>query len=540
MIDWRRVGKKSAGLRGAWGRLLDARRAKAVQARRCRWDRMLANAKTGQDIRLWCESVMRELTELPENVQDACTSVLNVAGYVLILASDDPENRNMDSLIRILSAVIPDPDVKKQAFDYVVDEIMESADAAQRLTLLPLYNAVKVIPGQVLQLSVLSLLAALSSCMQMKADELEDMLWRDSPETPDKEMVDKAVAETMADEASDLQKNDAAARKYASPLAIKEELDKAVVGQEDAKVAISMAVYDHMTAMANKLPGGNQNVLIIGPTGCGKTMIATLAAKLSGLPYVVVDASQISTEGFKGLNKGAILQELYSHFSSEFPAEYGIVILDEFDKILDKGFDGHGGDVSRAVQGGLLSLLDGIPVRAETPMGIVQMETKNLLIICTGAFTSLDRLQADKAKPIGFTKPGPGFASPEEKQALLREDLVSVGCLPELVGRMNQVVRIKELTPDEVFEAVSSRQGCVLARNKALLAAQNKKLMVSEPYVRRAVAASLQMKLGVRGCNNILESRLKKQSYDAWARNDDTVYLDDADTHGKGPEIPEK
>ena len=321
---------------------------------------------------------------------------------------------------------------------------------------------------------------------------------------------------------------------YADPIAIKEFLDKTVVGQEEAKISLSMALANHMKAYENRYNPDfirtSETTMIIGPSGSGKTLIARKLSEYSGLPVSIADASQLTADGWHGLNKSDVLKKLYKSTDSQEKAEYGILVLDEFDKMCRNTKNHYGGlgSYARKDQESMLGLLDGIPIQnvnhndeccGET------YKTKNLLIILTGAFSEMKSVEDEKKQPIGFGK------TDNRNEKEISDRLIEYGILPELVGRLSNITSTSKLTDDQIVEAITETDESVIAQYRSLVNAYGKKFYFSKEYVKEIIAKSPE-ELGVRGVRNIINKELRKKLYEAIKNNSDNVYL------GKNAETP--
>jgi len=314
------------------------------------------------------------------------------------------------------------------------------------------------------------------------------------------------------------------------PVSIKRKLDEAIVGQDDQKAKIAAALYNHRLCYETGIRPPRNVILLTGPTGSGKTLTAKTIAESMDLPYVICEASQITADGWKGLDKGDIFAELYGKSSDQKKCSYGIVILDEFDKGCFQGMSGDGENVGRRWQSNFLSMFEGTPVRKEDKEShtSISYETKNILYILTGSFGELREKEEHMRRPdIGFSSceaTSCRQASDWDLQSMQKK-LVDIGLFPELAGRITAVLQLKELTEDQIFQAIMNPTSDFLPKQRQLLTADGKELAVDEAFIRSAIHQGIRDGLGVRGCRNLISERLMEAIYDAFMQHSDTVNL---------------
>ena len=314
---------------------------------------------------------------------------------------------------------------------------------------------------------------------------------------------------------------------WLTPRDIYEYLDQYVIGQERAKRIVSIAAYNHFKRVyANQNQAQyryrqpllkKSNILMIGPTGCGKTHIARNLAEVLNVPFVVVDATEYTEAGYYGKDVEVMIGELlYSADMDVEKAERGIVFIDEIDKIARRynGMkDGSSGRDIRGegVQQALLKLLEGSKIFV--PYNItqhwnkhdfVQMDTANILFICAGTFTDIYR--GGKSRPAGFKRKS---SSKEEvkpiEERITIEDLMRYGMLAEFLGRIPVVVELDELTDDELMRIVTDPPDSILREYQALLSLDGIELELSESAIREIVGEAKRRGLGARGLRTIFE-----------------------------------
>ena len=365
-------------------------------------------------------------------------------------------------------------------------------------------------------------------------DDEDSLLWSDEEDetqkAPEENETQKAPEEetqenTAAEEQPDGEK--------LNPIRIKEYLDKTVCSQEEAKISLSMALYNHLLGRERGEKLTNETTILIGPTGCGKTMLARALAEYAGLPVMEVDASQITQDGFKGMNKDAIFSALLDKTDDIEKAEWGIVVLDEFDKLTRPSYDSRGANVSALAQGCILGMLDGTPVYLNHGChGGMSFETKNILYIMTGAFDNIAQAnKRKKKKEIGFaagsTAQEEDEDSPDElySHENIRRDLEKAGLLPELIGRITNIAFVRALDGDELYDVVMEKDGALMKKYSEALEHSGKKLVIDEESIRNLARESAGAGLGVRGLRNLISEKLRAGVFESYARGRDEVYL---------------
>lgn len=308
-----------------------------------------------------------------------------------------------------------------------------------------------------------------------------------------------------------------------TPAQICEFLDRYVVGQDDAKKYLSVAVYNHYKRLAqtrDDVDIEKSNIIMVGPTGTGKTLLAKTIARQLDVPFAIVDATVLTEAGYVGEDIESLLVRLLQAADYDVPrAERGIVFIDEIDKIARKGDNPSiTRDVSgEGVQQGLLKLLEGSIVNVPQQGGrkhpeqkMIPVDTKNILFICGGAFDGIERKIAHRLNThvVGFT--GRAERSKIDSDNYLKyiapQDLKSFGLIPEIIGRLPVLVHLDPLDRDALLKVLTEPKNAIIRQYEKLFAMDGVKLTFAPDTLEFIVDKAIEYKLGARGLRTIVET----------------------------------
>lgn len=331
--------------------------------------------------------------------------------------------------------------------------------------------------------------------------------------------------------------------KIQKPKSIKEYLDQYVIGQDEAKKVMAVAVYNHYKRLnqpetKDEVEIEKSNILMVGETGTGKTLLAKTIAKLLNVPFTIVDATIFTEAGYVGEDVESIISRLLQVCDYDIAAaEKGIVFIDEIDKISRKGDNPSlTRDIKEGTQQSLLKLIEGTEVlvppnggRKHPEQKLIKVDTKNILFICGGSFDGIDKVIAKRLKTstVGFKK------NKEEEdidrnnllQYITQQDTKSFGLIPELVGRLPVLTYLEPLDKATLKQILIEPKNSLVKQYKKLFSIENIDLIIEDEALDLIVDKAMEYKLGARGLRSIFEAIVNDAMFELPSTDIDKFYL---------------
>lgn len=342
-----------------------------------------------------------------------------------------------------------------------------------------------------------------------------------------------------------VRKNEVFALNLLKPIEIKAKLDEYVIGQDDAKKVISVAVYNHYKRLLHaqkdqkEVEIDKSNIILLGDTGTGKTLIARTIAKLLDVPFCIADATVFTEAGYVGEDVESILTRLLQAADYDVTrAERGIVFIDEIDKVARKGGDNPSitRDVSgEGVQQSLLKLLEGSIVNVPPAGGrkhpeqkFIEVNTQNILFIGSGAFNSIDKIIAERLNTnmIGYNQKNRVLDKNNMLQYITAQDLKTFGLIPELCGRFPVITYMSTLDRDALVRILKEPKNALIKQYEHLFDFDGIKLTFTDDAVDYIVDKTIELKLGARGLRSVMEKIMTHAMYEFPSANIKKIAID--------------